>query len=617
VKNNQNVAPKISEMLTLGRIYSLIEIFCILVFAFYFFHLHSGQMAIHKISLNESNKHIETAFYKSISNSEIIIKYVADLILHGDTNKEKLNNYIAIFNAQSPFHSLLKRSPLQWIERPELLEFQHIFTHLNLAGFKSATFANERHITLQFGALKEEKDRSYLPIFYCVTYKDTQCNGGLYTEFDFSGFTQVLSKTHGDYYDSLQFTIFTEFGEIVAESADKYISTYRRNLLQDYLKAREKNDDFRGYMSVSPLAAFSLGESVKIKKIKGYPYYIATVLPNQFNYQHNISLHDLFSRNLFVLFGIGIICLIFSLLTRLFLLKPILEVSKLAADVVNGTKDVYIKNYQTVELQNIAHSLQKIIVQKYELIEARAHQDYVIKQLETASTAKSSFIRRIQHVLRTPLNHIIGGADIIAKQLSSGKEISVEYVHIIAHAGKELLNTINNIITATDVEAGSIRLEENYVELRDVINNAMFSIHPQALHNNIKLDVHVEHGLPQIFIDVAKFTIVLQNLLRNAITYNRIGGSVQLTAKYVAKGIVIKIKDNGRGMSANEINNISSQDSSYNLLNNTSGGLGLGLAIVHSIVNLHDMKLEINSKEGDGTEVSLTIPNIRLMHGRQ
>jgi two-component system cell cycle sensor histidine kinase PleC len=617
VKENKNVAPKISEMLTLGRIYSLIEIFCILIFGFYFLHLHSGQMAIHKISLNESNKHIETAFYKSVSNSEIIIKYVADLILHGDTHKENLTDYINIFNAQSPFHSLLKRSPLQWVEKSKLSGLQHIFPHLNFTGFKSGIFDNKKHTTLQFGVLKQEQDRSYLPIFYCVTYKETQCNGGLYTEFDFSGFTKVLSKTRSDYYDFLQFAIFTEYGDIVAESADKYISTHRYNLLQNYLKARKKNSDFREYMSVSPLAAFSLGESVKIKKIKGYPYYIATILPNQLSYQHNISPNDLFSKNLFVLFGIGGVCLIFSLLTRLFLLRPILEVAKLAAHVVNGTKDVYIKDYQTVELQNIAHSLQKIIEQKYELIEARVHQDYVIKQLEAASTAKSSFIRRIQHVLRTPLNHIIGGADIIAKQLANGKEISVEYVHIIAHAGKELLNTINNIITATDVEAGSIRLEESYAELRDVINNAMFSIHPQALHNNIKLDVHVEHGLPQIFIDVAKFTIVLQNLLRNAITYNRIGGSVQITAKYVAKGVVINIKDNGRGMSANEINNISSQDSSYNLLNNTSGGLGLGLAIVHSIVNLHDMKLEINSKEGDGTEVSLTIPNIRLKHGNQ
>lgn len=616
------------NMLKLEKLFRLVEVFCILVASWYFIRLHSSQLSLYNLSLHESSVRIESAFNRAISNAEIIIKYIAEVIIQEKCDKEKIDTYISLFNSQPHLKILLEWGRIEWVEAEKLAAMQDLFPHLNLLGAESpAAFqklshnvsytkqsvaaANSQHSDLQFGVLQNKGNRTYVPVFYCVKYQKGYCHSGLYTEFDFSHFSEILINSKSNYYDKIKFAIVARNGQILAESADKYISKQRFEMVQKYLQGRQLNKHFREYTALSPFTTLGFGEGVKIKKITGYPYYIATMIPNQFAY--NQSLSETINKNLSDVLLIVAVFFVISIFARYFALYPIIELGRLAASISRGGKNVKIKNYRAQELQSIANSLHKVIDQKYQLVEAQARQDFVIKQLEAANNAKSQFIRRIQHVLRTPLNHIIGSADILVKRLTEASKDTLEYVQIISHAGHELLNTINNIITANDAEIGIMRLEESECELINILNNSIANVQPYMLPNNITIDLHLAHDVPKVLIDASKITLALQNLIRNAVIYNKPQGQVKISVKRLAKGVVIIIADTGNGMSEEEISDINSASKSISTIGNSSNSLGLGLTIVRNIIQLHDMKMEIDSKQAEGSEIRLIIPNIRLL----
>lgn len=259
------------------------------------------------------------------------------------------------------------------------------------------------------------------------------------------------------------------------------------------------------------------------------------------------------------------------------------------------------------------------------------------EQAEAASKAKSGFLANMSHELRTPLNHIIGFTELILdKRFGDLNEAQEEYLNDVHQSSKHLLSLINDILDLSKVEAGKLELHLTDVEIRTILENSLLVVKDNALKRKIKISSHF-NGIPEkIKADERCLKQILYNLLSNAIKFTHEGGKIDLEAKlsddpsmtgYEIQGkpdgkfrrdkpafICVSIKDNGIGLTENDINRIFSPfEQTENSLSRKYDGTGLGLTLTRQLVELHGGRIWVESKgEGKGANFQFTLPLIQL-----
>lgn len=232
----------------------------------------------------------------------------------------------------------------------------------------------------------------------------------------------------------------------------------------------------------------------------------------------------------------------------------------------------------------------------------------------TASRAKSDFLARMSHELRSPLNAILGFSEVIAGRVfgAEGTERYEDYARNINQAGAHLLELINDILDLSKVEAGELQLSLEPIELKELINGSVQLMTPIADKRSVQLVVDLGRSPLSLVADRRRLRQMVVNLVSNAIKFTLAGGTVMITAHQAQGNIVIDVADSGIGMTPEQIK-VALQpfgqvptDSPYAQI-----GTGLGLPIVESLVKLHGGKLDIQSTPNVGTTVTLTIPKVR------
>lgn len=224
-----------------------------------------------------------------------------------------------------------------------------------------------------------------------------------------------------------------------------------------------------------------------------------------------------------------------------------------------------------------------------------------IKELEKQTEAKQRFIDNLTHELKTPLTSIIGYADLLRKN-QYNKELYDKGLNHIYYEGKrinELISKMINVILLRNIEI--CLKEENIKELFNEVIDVM----------KIKLsakEIKLQTIGPDIFIEMDRNLIksVLINLLDNAYKASENGQTITLGSEIKAGNKCIYIKDQGKGMSREELERI--KEPFYKVdksRNKKDGGIGLGLSICDQIVKLHDGILNISSEKGKGTVVEI------------
>ena len=232
----------------------------------------------------------------------------------------------------------------------------------------------------------------------------------------------------------------------------------------------------------------------------------------------------------------------------------------------------------------------------------------------TASRAKSDFLARMSHELRSPLNAILGVSEVIAGRVfgAEGTDRYEDYARNINQAGAHLLELINDILDLSKVEAGELQLSLEPIELKELINSSVQLMTPIAEKRGVQLVVDLGRSPLSLVADRRRLRQMIVNLVSNAIKFTLAGGTVMITAHQEQGNILIDVADSGIGMNAEQIK-VALQpfgqvptDSPY-----AQVGTGLGLPIVDSLVKLHGGKLDIQSTPNVGTTVTLTIPKVR------
>ncbi len=234
-------------------------------------------------------------------------------------------------------------------------------------------------------------------------------------------------------------------------------------------------------------------------------------------------------------------------------------------------------------------------------------------QAELANRTKDEFLAIVSHELRTPLNAMVGWAGM----LRTGKlddDKAAHAIEIIDRNAKTQAQLIDDILDVSRIVSGKLRLDSRSVQLQQVVEAAIDSIRPLADSKNIRLNVIIDFGADLVWGDPDRLQQVVWNLLSNAAKFTPAGGEVEIRLVYANSQIEIIVKDTGQGIAAEFLPHVFDRfrqaDSSKS---RRHGGLGLGLAIVRHLVELHGGTVRVKSEgEGQGSEFTITLPCIGI-----
>ncbi len=229
---------------------------------------------------------------------------------------------------------------------------------------------------------------------------------------------------------------------------------------------------------------------------------------------------------------------------------------------------------------------------------------------EEARNSKAAFLAHLNHDFRTPLNHIIGFADLISHQTFGplGDERYLSYIGDIKNSGEELLRAISGVIELSELEAGHKILTFEEIVISEILRDVEKKFSSRAKRCGVKLDI--DCSCEQVlFNDRAGIERIIGNLLDNAVRFTPSGGQVRIGAWVANEGIVLEVTDTGIGITKDKLAALfepfSLEDASKY---RERGGTGTGLAIARAIAELSGGELAIDSMAGIGTTVAVSLP---------
>ena len=241
--------------------------------------------------------------------------------------------------------------------------------------------------------------------------------------------------------------------------------------------------------------------------------------------------------------------------------------------------------------------------------------EIALKKAEAASLAKTRFLNNMSHDIRTPMNAILGYAQLMEDELK-GKDLpeTSEHLKKLQQSGNLLLAIINNVLDMARIESGRMEIDENYGRIEDIRQTLFELFDDEAKKKNIVLHytINVEHD--HVLTDTTKVKEIFVNILSNAIKYTPFGGSVMMNVDELPcdePGYMIvrtRVSDTGIGMSQDYLTKIfDAFTRERNTTKSKITGTGLGMSIVKKYVDLLGGTIEIESELGKGSTFTVTL----------
>ena len=211
------------------------------------------------------------------------------------------------------------------------------------------------------------------------------------------------------------------------------------------------------------------------------------------------------------------------------------------------------------------------------------------------------------HELKTPITPVLASSELLLEELESGPLLDL--AQNINQGAYNLNQRIDELLDLARGEVGMLRLEPTAVDLRQLLQNIVDSLRPMALKNKQVLSFESPSALPAVWADEDRLRQVVLNLINNAFKFTPAGGKITLRAKEAGADLIVEVQDTGRGMSKEGQQWLFEP---YHRLESEVGhlsGLGLGLSLAKTLVELHGGKIWVKSEKGKGSTFGFSIPS--------
>ena len=245
--------------------------------------------------------------------------------------------------------------------------------------------------------------------------------------------------------------------------------------------------------------------------------------------------------------------------------------------------------------------------QEKELCEAKL-------KAESANHAKSSFLFNMSHDIRTPMNAIIGYAELASRHLEDTAKLD-RYLEKIQVCGEELLSLLNNVLNLARIENNKIEMEYTVSNVYESFENYVTMFQQQAESKNQTLSLTEQIMYPYVYMDAPHLSEICLNIISNAIKYTNDGGTISCNVSQKASekedwcNLIITVTDNGIGMSEEFQKHVfETFERERNSTFNHIEGSGIGMGITKKLVELMGGTIEVKSKQDEGSAFTVTIP---------
>jgi signal transduction histidine kinase len=230
-------------------------------------------------------------------------------------------------------------------------------------------------------------------------------------------------------------------------------------------------------------------------------------------------------------------------------------------------------------------------------------------QAEASNRIKDEFLATLSHELRNPINAILGWARMLAGEQQSDKEFHDHAVEVIARNARMQAQIIEDMMDVSRIIAGKFELNVDAVDLAKAAQAAVDTVRPAADDKGVQLNVSLEQSLV-VSGDATRLQQVFLNLLTNSIKFTPAGGQVRVTLQRTDSTARITVADTGKGIDADFLPHIFERFRQDDLtFSRKHTGLGLGLAIVHRVVQLHGGEIKAYSEGREkGSTFIVTLP---------
>jgi two-component system phosphate regulon sensor histidine kinase PhoR len=223
---------------------------------------------------------------------------------------------------------------------------------------------------------------------------------------------------------------------------------------------------------------------------------------------------------------------------------------------------------------------------------------------------RADFIANASHELRTPLAAVSGFIDTLRGHARDDEEAREKFLEIMSVEAARMRRLIDDLLSLTRIEMNEHVPPHARIQLENVVREVVAALTPLARSDRITIEVSGASGLPAVIGDRDELVQLFQNLIHNAIKYGREGGHIWISCGQLPDGQVFAtVKDDGEGIASSAVPRLTERFYRVDVKRSREkGGTGLGLAIVKHIISRHQGRLQVESRQGEGSSFTVILP---------
>ena len=312
------------------------------------------------------------------------------------------------------------------------------------------------------------------------------------------------------------------------------------------------------------------------------------------------SLNDQLLQIIVEAMAVGLVISVFlSLLLAKTMIAPIQELTHAAEKVASGDFSDKVENSSKDEIGVLTPTFNDMAVQLEDTLD----------DLKRSEQMRREFVANVSHELRTPITGVKSYAETLAADPDMPADTRERFLNVILNESDRMTKIVQDLLTLSRFDAGSFEFSFDEFSFETSVRDVYNAVRMEAQAHGHVFVLEVEPGIPRIRGDKARVEQVLMNMVSNAIKYTKDGGRITIKAGVRGGEVWCSVKDNGIGIPKDDTTKVF--DRFYRVdkaRSRESGGTGLGLSIAQEIVVRHGGRIDLKSRLGHGTTITVWLP---------